>query len=291
VPSAYKTIDKYMDFESLKVGEVDPGLNKIIKKIVIQHRDFVVYLDEELDTQWHVRDDVDDPIRFGKVLNAVSSVELRSDFMRDEEQTFTRVRMLAGEAIARAIDDRDEKAAMSAIQHAEAIIAKRSAEFSRRWYYSAAQNFVAGLIVFAMFAWVSRNWIPWETLIGRTAFHFIFCAVAGAIGALISIVIRSHSIELDAMSGKLAHQIESRARIVTGMMAAVGFGLASKLGWISLFHGDPDSIAFLVLLGLVSGASERAVPNFLSRFDPAGTHQKSLEKSNGKADTSKKSVP
>jgi hypothetical protein len=210
-----------MDFETLKVNELDPDLNKVVKIIVIQHRDFIVYLDGELDTQWHVREEVGDPVRFGKVLNAVSSVELRSDFLREDERTFMRIRQLAGEAIARAIDDRDEKTAMNAIQHAEAIIAKRSAELSRRWYYRAAQNLVVALVLFAAIAWLTRNVVPWDALIGRAAFEFIFCAVSGAVGALVSITIRSHSIELDAMSGQLAHRMESRARILTGMVAAI----------------------------------------------------------------------
>ena len=262
-------IDKTMDFESLRVGDTDIELNKLVKLIIVQHADFIVYLDENWDTQWHVRER-EGPIRFGKVLNAVSGIELRSDFLRDDEPMFVRVRSLAGEALARAIDDRDETAAMVVIQQAEAIILKRNTELSRRWYYLAAQNFVFGFVVFAVFAWVTRNWIPWDVIIGRTAFNFIFCAAAGAVGALISIILRSQSIELDAMSGKLAHEIESRARIVTGMVAAMVFGFATKLGWLSIFHGSPDSITFLVLLGLVCGASERAVPNFLSRFDPAG---------------------
>jgi hypothetical protein len=280
-----------MDFETLKVNERDPDLNKVVKKIVIQHHDFIVYLDEELDTQWHVQDEVGDLVRFGKVLNAVASVELRSDFLRDDERTFTRIRLLAGEAIARAIDDRDEKAAMSAIQLAEAIIAKRSAELSRRWYYKAAQNLVVGLVLFAAVAWLSRDVIPWDALIGRAAFQFIFCAVAGAVGALVSITIRSHNIELDAMSGELAHRMESKARILTGMVAAVGFGLATKLGWISLFQGDPESISFLMLLGLVAGASERAVPNFLSRFDPASAQHQKPEGADRKAATRGKATP
>ncbi|MFM0031864.1 hypothetical protein PQR70_37210 [Paraburkholderia madseniana] len=273
-----------MDYESLRVGEIDPELNKVVTKMVIQHHDFVVYLDEELDTQWHVRE-VGDPVRFGKVLNAVADVELRSDFLRDDERTFTRVRLLAGEALARVIDDRDEDAGMNAIQHAEAIISKRNAELSRRWYYLAAQRLVLAFIAFAAFAWVTRNWLPWNTLLGRTTFQFIFCSVAGAVGALISIITRSHSIELDAMSGELAHQIESRARIVTGMVAASAFGLATKLGWLSIFHGNPDSLTFLVLLGLVCGASERAVPNFLSRFDPAGERPHGAGKHDGKDET------
>ncbi|MCA8494014.1 hypothetical protein [Burkholderia arboris] len=259
-----------MEFKSLNVGDVDPELNKIVTKPIIQSDDFMVYLDENYDIQWHVSE-VDGPVKFGSVLNAVAAIELRSEFLRSEEQLFLRIRSLAGEAVARAIDDKDEKSAMAALQMAEGILAKRNAELSRRWYYFAAQNLVLGLFAIAVFFWLTRSWLPWDMLIGRTAFNFIFCAVAGAVGALISIILRSHSIELDAMSGQLAHEMESRARILTGMVAAVAFGFATKLGWLSIFHGDANSITFLSVLGLVSGASERAVPNFLSRFDPAGT--------------------
>jgi hypothetical protein len=87
-----------MDYESLRVGEIDPELNKVVTKMVIQHCDFVVYLDEELNTQWHVRER-EDPVHFGKVLNAVAAVELRSDFLRDDAQLFTCVRLLAGSII------------------------------------------------------------------------------------------------------------------------------------------------------------------------------------------------
>ena len=267
-----------MDFKSLRVGDVDPELNKTVTKPIVQADDFLVYLDENYDIQWHVRE-VDGPVKLGAVLNAVSAIELRSEFLRTEERLFVRIRSLAGEAVARAIDDKDETAAMAAIQMAEGILAKRNAELSRRWYYFAAQNFVLGLFVIAVFFWLTRSCLPWNVLIGKTAFNFIFCAVAGAIGAFISIILRSHNIQLDAMSGRLAHEMESRARILTGMVAAVAFGFATKLGWLSIFHGDANSITFLAVLGLVSGASERAVPNFLSRFDPAGT----LHDDSGKA--------
>lgn len=262
-----------MAFSTLKAGEVDPELNKKIRRVIIQHDDFLVYLDEDLEAQWHVADTRDTP-HFGKVLNAVADVALRSEFLRNEKNevaTFERIRLLTCEAIARVIDDMDESAAWYAIERANDVIAQKGAAFSRAWYYLPAQQFAAGLFAFALFVWVSRRvGFPWDSLVGRTALELLFCAVAGAVGALVSILTRVHHIKLDVMSGKAAHHIEACGRIFVGMTAATSFCLAMKTGWVSILHGDTHSVTFLALLGLICGASERLVPNFLSKFDPAG---------------------
>jgi len=67
----------------LREGDTDLSFGKVIKFLILQTDNFIVYIDSELDIQWrHV---VETNKEFGKVLNRVAYLESRARFITDAE--------------------------------------------------------------------------------------------------------------------------------------------------------------------------------------------------------------
>ena len=76
-------------FYDLKEGDLDPELNKVVGTIILVTYKFIVYLDSDLDVQWHFVDDYEPPEYFGDVSGDATILETRSSFIKDKKNFLT----------------------------------------------------------------------------------------------------------------------------------------------------------------------------------------------------------
>jgi hypothetical protein len=273
------------NFNELVSGKDDPHLNKFIRIVIIQNRDYIVYLDNDLNVQWHTNQEKTKSL--GKILNQIAVLEGKSDFMNPSkwqkltstifkekqakfadffrDDSLQRIRSLLGEAIARIFDDKDENEAKVAIDEAVKLIAVKNAEYSRRWYYGHARYMALISLILALLAWIEKTSII--NVFGLVGFQLGFSSFFGAIGAYVFTAQRGRKIDLDAISGALIHKTEATARIATGMVSAVLVVLSIKSGLIFSSISTSNSLKFMVIVSILAGYSEKLIPNMVKNFE------------------------
>ncbi|KXV03222.1 hypothetical protein CR51_18750 [Caballeronia megalochromosomata] len=115
--------------------------------------------------------------------------------------------------------------------------------------------------------------------LGDTGLWVVLSAPAGALGALLSVILRTGKLKVDGTAGERLHRYEAASRIVAGAISGVIVSLAVLSGLIlsSVAHGlDIHKIAILV--ALVAGSGERLVSSIISKMEEGGTNTKSRQK-------------
>ncbi|MFM0496346.1 hypothetical protein [Paraburkholderia caledonica] len=257
-------------FLYLREGAYDHELGKRVRKIIFAEETQAVYVDSEYDVQWLLDRDDFEMSEFGKVQTEVTYLELESSFLSGEKRALLHVRSLLGEAYARVMQTGDAAAADSALAYARHILKQKNPDVSYGWYFGTAAwtgavAFIAGFVL-----WLARDteWVSHR--LGLTALEMLMCAIAGGIGALVSVAVRANSLKLNAMAGRRAHRYEAFGRILVGMASAALLVLAlkSRLFLAPLATGSGHWSTLLLLSGL-AGLSERVIPSLVSRFDVA----------------------
>ena len=252
-------------FESLKEGDTDPTSGKIIKFIILVNKGFVVYIDTNLEIQWTHSDELKTDDDFGLVLNRVAHLESRAGFITDKECLLSIRRQIA-EGIARYLDFLSYKLSKEIHDLVETQIEALNKKESWSWYFEAAYGLTLGCIILWGVMWLLRDYIT--PFIGRVGLEVILGGLIGAIGAIISVVSRGDSLNLDANAGKTIHLTEGTARIIVGIAGAALVTLAIKGGILlsgMKFLGSQFSV--LLAFAIVAGASERLVPNLIGKVE------------------------
>src|SRR5262245_29582067 len=92
-------------FLSLREGEEDPVLGKLVDTLIARHDEYIVYLDDELYVWWACDTASTESEGSAEVLNRVSWLEAKPIYMSKEDQRRTYRRML-GEGVARMLAGR-----------------------------------------------------------------------------------------------------------------------------------------------------------------------------------------
>lgn len=264
----------------LKQGSHDPELNKKVEHVILATDDFVVYLDSEMDVQWHSVDGYEPPEHCGDVLSRATILEAQSSFITDSVR-LCGVRRLIAEAIAQCMHKAPRAASDLLLREAEQKLEARNKEISWQWYFTAAYITTGVSILFVLGSWVFRPWFV--KYLGNTGVDVILGALCGPLGALLSATSRANRLVMDANAGPNIHRFEGLCRIGVGIVGALFVALAIKGGLIMggmTFQGSP--LALMLALCIASGASERLVPSLVVAFEKLavtqGTH-KSLDSS------------
>jgi len=257
-------------FLYLREGGYDHELGKRVRKIILAGEKQAVYVDSQYDVQWLLdRDDLA-MSEFGKVQTEVTYLELESSFLSGEKRALLHVRSLLGEAYARVMQTGDATAADAALAYARCILNQKNPDVSYGWYFGTAAWTGAAALIAGFVLWLVRGteWVGHR--LGATAFEVLMCAIAGGLGALLSVAVRANSLKLNAMAGRRAHTYEAFGRILIGMASAALLVLAlkSRLFLAPLATGNGHWSTLLLLSGL-AGLSERVIPSLVSRFDMA----------------------
>jgi hypothetical protein len=255
----------------LKQGSHDPELNKTVEHVILATDDFVVYLDLEMDVQWHSVDGYEPPEHCGDVLSRATILEAQSSFIKDKVR-LCGVRRLVAEAIAQCMHKQPRSASNLLLREAEQKLEARNKEVSWQWYFTAAYITTGVSILLVLGMWLFRPWFV--KYLGNTGVEVILGALCGPLGALLSATSRANRLVMDANAGRNIHQFEGLCRIGVGIVGALFVALAIKGGLIMggmTFQGSP--LALMLALCVAAGASERLVPSLVVAFEKLAVSQ------------------
>jgi hypothetical protein len=255
----------------IREGTIDPVLGKLVEHLIIASHGAVVYLDEDLYTEWYllVGECPSDPAS-GAVFTRVSRLEsVPIDHLRPANRLA--FRRMIGESVARLLADRNPAAAASALDMAEEFVKARNEETSRLWYLAATVVFAAMVGCIGLVLWACRGSLV--TVFGPVGLRVVLGACAGAAGAFVSVSFRLGRLGLDPAAGWPLHALEAFTRVAGGMAGAllVALCLHAKV-LLALPSGAADTgapssqaMALALALCMIAGASERLVPNLIEQ--------------------------
>ncbi|MBP9950072.1 hypothetical protein [Aliarcobacter cryaerophilus] len=251
-----------VDYKEEKWGELD------LKYLVIDSQEYIVFIDNENQLDWITSDDYDvkghaDPSKHNSILHRVAVLECKPNGDLSDKVIVDFKRLL-GEALSSSLSD-DYEIADKIIDDAEQFIQNRGEELSRQWYLSTAGIYTLGILIAGVIAWLLRDDLT--PLVGRTFFICSIAMVAGALGAMLSIIMRMGEEKLDIHAGETIHKLESKYRIFAGMLSSLLVALAvSSEAIFPIFSKVENPDLFLILIGFVGGMSERLAPSISSKL-------------------------
>ncbi len=258
------------DFSCLCEGDPDPSLNKTIHTLIDADKDYIVYLDDDFFVEWSARPGFEGTQSkdFGEIANRIALLETLSLTQLRACQILPFRRLLA-EGMARIIGDKDRPTACETIDKAEAYVHSRGSENARSWYILGALVAASVGLFIAAILWFFRGKVIPE--LDQTTFDVLLGALLGGAGTFLSILNRSTRIAMDPAAGAFIHYLESVARVLTGNAGALLVALAVKANVaLGLTQSFDHSLAALLVLCIVAGASERLVPGLIKHIEASG---------------------
>jgi hypothetical protein len=239
---------------------------KNLKYLIQASPDFIVFIDQEDDVDWETSPAYDqsghkDATKHHAIMNTQAILEttpcqgLRAD-------TRLHFKRLIGEAVVRSLEH-DYVSATRMLASAKSYITARSEETSRFWYLSSC--FVATLpfLVIGACIWFWRGAVIGA--VGDLAMWIMLSAVAGTMGALLSVIARTGKLKFDCSSGRKLHYLEGGSRICAGLLSGVVVALAirSEMFLAPLSRGDKLHSVMLIA-AFAAGAVERLATSIIS---------------------------
>lgn len=252
-----------IDYNQGKWGELS------LKYLVIETETYIVFVDNDLDIDWITSDDYnisknENLVKHNNILTQIALLECKPNGYLSEKITLDFKRLL-GESLARSFAG-EYKTAFNTLAHAEIYLENRGKELSRQWYLSNA-GFVSSIVlIIGIIAWLFKDFII--TYVGTTFFILYLSTVTGALGALLSIIMRMGKENFDIHAGKRLHVLESSYRIFAGMLSAllVSMAIYSELVLSILSKINNTDIA-IIFIGFIAGMSERFAPSILAKIE------------------------
>ena len=240
-----------------------------LKYLVIDTQEYIVFIDNENQLDWITSDEYDnhgyaDPSKHNSIMHQVAVLECKPNGDLSEKIIIDFKRLL-GEAISSSLSG-DYDTAEKILADTAQFIQSRGEELSRQWYLSSAGRWTLYILIAGIIAWLLRDNLT--LLVGKTFFISSMAMTAGALGALLSIIMRMGEEKLDIHAGKTIHELESTYRIFAGMLSA--FLLVLAVSSEAIFPGlskvnNPD--IFLIFIGFIGGMSERLAPSISSKIE------------------------
>jgi hypothetical protein len=268
----------FSSFDSLKEGDIDPALGKRIEVLIENGRDFIVYLDPELNIQYAVSPSYHSfSASFGEVLNKVAELDGLADRSFMTPKQIKEYRSMIGAAIARMYENNTPSIIFEMLDRAEYFLKSRVTETARIWYLSSASLVILGLSALYIFLY-SCGYLQ-----ERYLFKFVSSMITGAAGAYLSLIMNSRKIIVNPSSGKIIHFFESIMRLIIGMIGSFFVSLLVYSGIINPgIKGD--IFTNMLIFSFIAGFSERMVPNLIHHFEGGngngssnGSHTKQKE--------------
>jgi hypothetical protein len=239
-------------------GEKEPWTHQVVEVLIeICPRRWVVFLNKSYDTWWWHAPEAK-PEGYDLVVARVAQLEAIEIEHLPENQRRA-FRCLVAQGMARVFDG-DQDAAGLVLDQAEEYVGARLAEMSRVWYLLTTLPVAIAVMAVMVFSAETAHAVSsWPVAILTTG--------SGALGACISLVVRMGSFPADPNAGRRLHVLEVLARVGVGVLSGWLVLLGASLG-VAL---DPaTSLAGLMLAGFAAGATERFVPNLVSKADGGG---------------------
>jgi|SRR5674476_513125 hypothetical protein len=181
----------------------DPWAHIVVDILIIWTKDCIVYIDAKKTLQWETTEEYDKNI----IANTKFDLTKRNAILTDAavleasaredlgENARDELLCLIGNAIACSID-LDYAGAQKALVSARKYLRERSEEVSRFWYLSSSFGMALVFLLFGCVIWIWRAYF--ETLLEPDVMWAVLAAVAGATGALLSVILRSGKLNFDS---------------------------------------------------------------------------------------------
>jgi hypothetical protein len=254
-------------YHALREGGEDDNFNKKIGSLIVRTATFLVYLDDKDDVFYVTSPEFGVlPDGSGEIINRLSAL-LAEPIAHLSAPVRKSFRTLLAEGVARLLYDRSPRNADAVFNKAESFLRARNNESARLTYLGAAIPTTLIAILADVLLWKHKVALDQVFVPGFTV--AAVAASMGAIGAFLSIFLRLTSVDIDAGAGKLLLRVECTLRVFVGVVVAAVVGWAVNanllLGFTSAIAGG--SMGTKMLIGLLSGASERAMPTLMKKFE------------------------
>jgi hypothetical protein len=251
----------HKSFESLKEGDTDPVLGKMIEVLIENGNNFIVYLDQQLKVRHSVSTSYEKfPESYGEVLNRIALLDglTGRSFMSRKEML--EYRCMTGTAIARMYENASEEIIFEMLESAEEFLNCRITETARILYFASAT--AAVLCLLACYILISLS----ESFCSGTAYEFISGIMTGAAGAYLSLIMNSKKRNVNPASGCTIHFFESVTRLLIGMIGSFFISLLVYAGFLNPGINN-DVFMNILIFSFIAGFSERMVPNIIHHFE------------------------
>lgn len=250
--------------------EIDwPGLP--VANLIIASKKYIVFLDEENDLDWQTSDEFDNRELtaeqrkdYNQVKNEIDSSESIPLNYLDEKVVISFKKQI-GEALIRAFEC-DYENAKKMVKIAQDYILKRNIEQSRYMFLKscAISSFISVFLFILL--WLFRDFFL--SIMGKTVFYITLSSLIGALGALLSVILRMGKSNLDYNASKKLHYLEGSSRIIAGIISALIVSLCIKTQiLLPIFTKIESTNIAMILGGLIAGASERFAPSIINKLD------------------------
>jgi hypothetical protein len=236
------------------------------KYLIHAAADYIVFIDDDIDVDWETSPDYDQSghkniAKHNEILDGYAALETTPCHGLSQE-TKLHFKRLLGEAVARSFES-DYSNAAKMLETARSFILARSQETSRLWYLTASFVATFPFIVGGIVVWLWRATVG-QTL-GPVVLWLIMSAVAGAVGALLSVIARTGKLKFDCSSGRKLHYLEGASRICAGGLSGtvVGLAIQSEMFLAPLARGEKTH-AVMMITAFAAGAVERLATSIIS---------------------------
>lgn len=241
--------------------------------LIVSTRNYIVFIDEDGDLDWETTVEYDDTATKDKKYDIDKHNSITNDAALleatpcngFEDQVKLQFRRLIGEAIACSFDH-DYVNARKMLLAAAQYFRSRSEETSRYWYLLASFGMAMPFIALGIVIWIWRA--SFEMWLGTEGMWFILASISGAVGALLSVIVRSGKLKFDSSAGRRLHFLEGSSRIWAGLISGLLVSLAVKSGIILMPLTTGENLhPVMILAALAGGAGERLASSIISKLD------------------------
>jgi hypothetical protein len=254
-----------------------PGLD--VGFLILETDTFIVFLDTDLDVDWQTTSKYDeagpkDPSRHHEILNQAATLECvpNDHHSRSVRLNFKR---MVGEGVARSLDH-DYDCAEKILEQARSYIADRNVETARLWQLSTGCVLgvaigIAGLVLWTLRTRSAQAW-------GDTVYFLLLSAVAGSLGAVLSMIFRMGRNFPNSEAPKSLHILEATSRVFAGCLSGLLVAGSVKMGLILSMFGDAQHLHLTMLVSaMASGASERWAPSLIGKIGASWSQRETNE--------------
>jgi len=249
------------------------GLDADKDHLIMATTDYAVWLDKEGDLDWETTEGFDALIVEQSATEMISGFLNRAAILQSypvEHLTSVQrknFRIMVGEGLARAFDF-EENSATQMLDKAAEYGAARNQEIARYWYLCGAVGAATVFLLLLVVALLKADY--GIALTGEGKFYIGIGSCVGALGALLSVLLRAGKVPLDPSAGRLLHQLEGGGRIVVGVLSASVIQVAAHIG-IVLSVIAQKGHAGMFIIAFAAGFSEQLAHTIIKRVEMTAT--------------------
>lgn len=285
------------NLKDLDEGAHHDEVGAFVSYIIYQDDGAIVYVDrnDNLNYQISIRDYGQWPADMSRIEAAAASLDAQPlDHLGNAQKK--QFLTLCGQGMAVILAKGSLRDAIHILKQAQAYFEARTSEVFRQRYLFFILLAVLVACGCSFAAWQYHDQLD-ETY-GENAGIIVASAFLASLGVLVSVALRLEAIRVSSVAPIRLHLLESSVRVLVGVIAGFVTALAIKAGVIlEGVIADTSLDLTLVIASIVSGLSERALPNLAKRLQEVGvdvisdTQQEVSDNDNQQVDRTENSVP